>query len=310
MRQAAQLQSLTKAELRHLLGLQDPISGGSEPGTERIEDGLRIRHYELGPKCIPALSMAPADQLPGSAAVLYCHAHGNAYEIGKSEILEGRPALIAPPLALVLARAGATVFYADMPGFGARQSEGTEGALAKAAQWQGRTLLGQMVDDQLLALDALIESANPSRIATLGISMGGTLAYLVAALSDDIAVAAHLCVFADIGPLIETDAHDLHGPYMTIHGLLPAQDMSSIAALVSPRPQFVATGGADPLTPDSAYKPALARLKEAYHHHPERLTVFREPLTGHQETPDMRAAVMAFLAEHLGRTFNHQIAAP
>ena len=290
------MKSLSKAELRHLLGLGRPDTRSYVLGAEHIEGDLRIRHFHCGPAGIPAVSLAPVDARPDAPALLYCHAHGNAYGIGKSEILEGRPALQDPPLAKLIARAGWTVFCVDMPGFGARQSQGRESALAKSAHWHGQTLLGQMVSDQLLALDVLIDAVRPSRIATLGISMGGTLAYLVAALRDDIAATAHLCVFADMAPLIDDGAHDLHGPYMTIPGLLRDYDMSSIAGLVAPRHQLVATGGADPLTPDGAYSPAITTLANAYRDHPDRLTIIRDMTSGHQETPDMRKAVLSFLA--------------
>jgi len=292
---------LSRAELRRLLGIGSPDQGGYVVDAENLEGDLRIRHFRCGDARIPAVSVAPVDSAPDAPALLYCHAHGNAYGIGKSEVLEGRPALQDPPLARVIARAGWTVFCVDMPGFGARQSQGRETALAKSAHWHGQTLLGQMVNDQLLALDVLIAAVRPSRIATLGISMGGTLAYLIAALRDDIVATAHLCVFADMAPLIKDGAHDLHGPYMTIPGLLREHDMSSIAALVAPRHQFVATGGIDPLTPANAYAPAITTLARAYRDHPDRLTVIRDMAAGHQETADMRKAVLSFLAGHAHR---------
>lgn len=287
--------SLSRAELRRLLGLGDRGESSYIVDAERLEGDLRIRHFRCGEDQIPAVSMAPADSGLNAPALLYCHAHGNAYGIGKSEVLEGRPALQEPPLAQVIARTGWTVFCIDMPGFGARQSQGHESALAKSAHWYGQTLLGQMVNDQLLALEVLVDAVRPSSIATLGISMGGTLAYLVAALCDDIAATAHFCVFADMGPLIKAGAHDLHGPYMTIPGLLKDHDMSSIAALVAPRHQFVATGDADPLTPANAYAPAIKVLENAYRDHPDRLTVVRDMAAGHEETPSMREACLRFL---------------
>lgn len=290
------MKTLSRAELRRLLGLGSPDERSYAVASQHLEGDLQIRHFRCGKAQIPAVSVAPVDSTPGAPALLYCHAHGNAHGIGKSEALDGRPALQDPPLARVIARAGWTVFCADMPGFGVRQSQGCEAALAKSAHWHGQTLLGQMVNDQLLALDVLIDAVRPSCIATLGISMGGTLAYLVAALREDIAAAAHLCVFADMAPLIKDGAHDLHGPYMTIPGLLKEHDMSSIAALIAPRHQFVATGGADPLTPEAAYAPAMATLARAYWDHPERLMVIRDMAAGHQETPDMRKAVLSFLA--------------
>ena len=295
------MNQLSRAELRRLLGLGNPDQGSYVVDSEYLEGDLRIRHFQCGNARIPAVSLAPADSGPDAPALLYCHAHGNAYGIGKSEVLDGRPALQDPPLARVIARAGWTVFCADMPGFGARQAQGRETALAKSAHWHGETLLGQMVNDQLLALDVLIDAVRPSRIATLGISMGGTLAYLIAALRDDIVATAHLCVFADMAPLIKDGAHDLHGHYMTIPGLLREHDMSSIAALVAPRHQFVATGGADPLTPTDAYAPAITRLARAYRDQPDRLTVIRDMAAGHQETADMREAVLSFLAGHAHR---------
>ena len=289
------MKTLSRAELRRLLGLGDRGESSYIVDSERLEGDLRIRHFRCGEDLIPAVSVAPADFGSDAPALLYCHAHGNAYGIGKSEVLEGRPALQEPPLAQVIARTGWIVFCIDMPGFGARQSQGPESALAKSAHWYGQTLLGQMVNDQLLALEVLVDAFRPSSIATLGISMGGTLAYLVAAVRDDIAATAHLCVFADMAPLIKAGAHDLHGPYMTIPGLLKDHDMSSIAALVAPRHQFVATGDTDPLTPANAYAPAIKLLENAYRDHPDRLTIVRDLAAGHEETPAMREACLEFL---------------
>ena len=295
------MNQLSRAELRRLLGLGNPDQGCYVVDSEHLEGDLRIRHFRCGQAQIPAASVAPVDIRLDAPALLYCHAHGNAYGIGSSEVLRGRPALQDPPLAKDIARAGWTVFCADMPGFGPRQAQGRESALAKAAHWHGETLLGQMVNDQLIALDVLVEVARPSLVATLGISMGGTLAYLVAALRDDIAAAAHLCVFADMALLIKNGAHDLHGPYMTIPGLLKKHDMSSIAALIAPRHQFVATGAEDPLTPANAYRRAIKTLTRAYRDHPDRLTVIRDMAAGHQETPKMRKAVLSFLASLVDR---------
>lgn len=295
--------SITISDLRLLLG-----HGGREPaaalGSVRISseitrpDGVRVMALDFGPAAVPATCLWPAHAC--GVGVLYCHAHGNRPEIGSREVIDGRPALSDPPLGLALARAGAVVLCPDMPGFGARQ--GPESALAKAALWRGRTLIGDMVADLEDALAVLFacEGVDPMRIAVCGISMGGTLAYLTAALQPGIAACAQMAVFADIGPLVETGAHDLHGPYMTLPGLLSLGDLGDLAGLVAPRPQFVATGAADPLTPDAAYVPALARLRAAYAARPEALTVIRDPSVGHVETREMRAALLGFLAETVG----------
>ena len=42
--------------------------------------------------------------------------------------------------------------------------------------------------------------------------------------------------------LIEADAHDLHGLYLTVPGLLSLASNGRIAGLVSPRAQFIGIG--------------------------------------------------------------------
>jgi dienelactone hydrolase len=93
------------------------------------------------------------------------------------------------------------------------------------------------------------------RIAAMGLSMGATHAYWLAALDDRVAAVVHLCAFADMGPLIASGGHDLHGIYMSVPGLLQNGDMGDVAALIAPRPQFIAWGGRDPLTPEAANPP-------------------------------------------------------
>jgi hypothetical protein len=122
--------------------------------------------------------------------------------------------------------------------------------------------------------------------------MGATLSYFLAAIDPRIAAIAHLCCFADFATLIETGAHDLHGIYLTIPGLLAATTTGEIAGLVAPRPQLICIGEADPLTPSLAVDRAWADTHAAYGDGP--LTLMREPGIGHQETEGMRAAVLEF----------------
>ena len=236
-------------------------------------------------------------------AVLYCHAHGDRFDIGRRELMEARPAL-SSAYGPVLAERGFAVLCIDMPGFNERLQEGTESALAKAALWRGRPLFGQMLAELSAALDYLAgrPDIDDTRIAALGLSMGATHAYWLAALDRRIAAVAHLCAFANIGPLIETGGHDLHGPYMTVPGLLRHCDMADIAAMIAPRPQLVAAGATDPLTPPGALEPALTRLRAAYAGAgvPDFLTIVIDEKTGHEETAAMRAAVLRFLDQFAG----------
>ncbi|WP_419909569.1 alpha/beta hydrolase family protein [Hoeflea sp.] len=247
---------------------------------------------------VPGTLLRPAETDEPLPAILYCHAHGNNYDIGRRELVEGRPALLDAYGPALLSR-GYAVLCIDMPGFGDRQAEGTETALSKAALWHGRTLMGDMLADLAAALDYLSgrDDVDGARIATLGLSMGATHAYMLAALDARVCACAHLCVFSNMQPLIEGGAHELHGPYMTVPGLLRMCDLADIAACIAPRPQLVCCGRTDPLTPPDALDPALDTLRSAYRKNnaTARLLEVISDKTGHVETPAMRKAVLRLL---------------
>lgn len=236
-----------------------------------------------------------------SPAILYIHAHGARYDIGAAELLDGRPAL-SEPLGPVLAGMGFAALAIDMPGFGSRATS-SESSLAKARLWQGKSLAGQMVGEQAAALGWLAAQpfVDPARIGCFGISMGATLGYWLAAVDERIAALAHLCCYADLATLIELDAHDLHGIYLTVPGLLNIASNGDIAGLVAPRPQLICIGDLDPLTPPVAVDRALAQTRRAYAAAgaSEALRLHREPETGHKESPRMRRAILDFFGRHL-----------
>jgi dienelactone hydrolase len=286
--------------LKGLLGLS------ASRGALVARDGGVAREevvLDRGAGPIPGTLLRPAADGP-HPAILYCHAHGNAWAIGRREVLQGRPALNCGPYGPTLAKAGFVVLCLDMPGHGDRLAEGSEAALAKAALWRGETLMGAMLGDLAAGLDFLAAETDvdAGRIGAMGLSMGATHAYWLAALDHRVAAVAHSCAFADMGPLIEAGAHDLHGIYMTVPGLLAEGDMGDVAALIAPRPQLIAQGGRDPLTPQAAIAPALARVASAYRAQgaAAALRIIGEPDAAHEETPAMRTAVLAFLADTLG----------
>lgn len=232
-------------------------------------------------------------------AILYIHAHGNRHDIGCDELIAGRPALQGP-LGPVLAEAGYAVLAIDLPCFG-RRAEQAESAAAKAALWYGRSLAAQMVGELASALDWLEgeEGVDGGRLGVFGLSMGATLAYWLAAVDRRLKSVVHLCCYADFATLIESGVHDMHGPYLTVPGLLSFTGNGEIAGLVAPRPQLICIGDQDPLTPPQAVDRALAATRAAYEIAPEALVVHREAETGHRESAAMRQAVMAFFARTL-----------
>lgn len=233
-------------------------------------------------------------------AIQYIHAHGNRWDIGADELLHGRPALLGA-LGPEFARRGYVTLMLDMPTFGSRSGE-SESAGAKARLWRGRSLAGQMLGELASALDYLEgrSDVDAARIGVFGISMGATLGYWLAAVDQRCAATAHLCCYADLGTLIATGAHDLHGSYLTIPGLLNIAANGEIAGLIAPRPQLICVGLDDPLTPPAAVEIALAQTRAAYASAPDALEEHCEAGVGHKETSAMRDKVMRFFARTLG----------
>ena len=250
---------------------------------------------------LPGLFVRPPGPGP-FPTVLYCHAHGHDHALGKGELVGPRRSLPSGPWGPALAARGIASLSIDQPGFGERRGQ-SESSLAKRYLWWGDTLFGAMLRELASALDWL--GAHPevdaSRVATLGLSMGCTTAWWLGALDGRVAAVAGLCCLADVGELVRTGAHELHGIYLTVPGLLARTSTAEIAGLVAPRPQLVAVGEADPLTPPVALAAALGPLRAAYADAgaPRALEVVREPGGGHRETPRMRAETLGFLDRHL-----------
>jgi dienelactone hydrolase len=234
-------------------------------------------------------------------AILYIHAHGAQYEIGAREILDGRSSLVSP-LGVEFVKLGFASLIIEMPTFGSRKRP-DESARAKALLWRGKSLAGQMLGEQAAAFEWLAarDDINAARIGVFGLSMGATLGYWLAAAEPRIACLAHLCCYADFGALIETGAHNLHGIYLTIPGLLNVASNGEIAGTIAPRPQFIGIGDLDSLTPPAAVDRALSQTRAAYRdaRADDKLILHRESRSGHVETPAMREAMLAFFGRHL-----------
>jgi len=258
----------------------------------------RLRFRSRAGEAVRGFLCRPAGDGP-VPAVLAIHAHGNRHDIGADELMQGRPALAGPP-GPALAALGIASLCLDLPCFGERSGV-SESAAAKAALWRGRSLAGQMLGECHAAVGWLAAQpwAKAERIGVFGISMGATLGYWLAAVDDRVHALAQECCLADLEALIDSSAHDLHGLYLTVPGLPAVAANGTIAGLVAPRAQFIGLGERDPLTPPEALAVALAQVRAAYAAAGGRLVIHREPLSGHVETPAMRAAMLAFLAQAL-----------
>jgi dienelactone hydrolase len=293
--------SITRARFAELLGFSPPeiglVSSREEQAGDYVIEHLRLR---IGEEEVRGIVTKPAGATGRLPAILYGHSHGGGYDIGARELLDGREYLVSP-LGPVFARAGYVTLCIDMPIFGERATV-SESSAAKALLWHGKSLFGQMVSEHAAALTYLAsrDDVAPGRIGAFGLSMGCVLSYWLAALDERIAAVAHLCCFADFRTMIELGAHDGHGIYLTVPGLLREADGGTIAALIAPRPQLICVGEADHLSPPLAVERAWAELVPAYAEVPDRLEKVSEPGVGHQETPRMREAVLGFFGKHLG----------
>jgi dienelactone hydrolase len=250
---------------------------------------------------VRAFLTRPAASEGRRPAILYGHSHGGRHEIGASELMDGRSYLLSP-FGPLLARAGYVSLCLDMPTFGDRDDV-EESAAAKAHIWYGTSLIGQMVSEQAAALTYLAsrEEVDPQRIGAFGISLGSTLAYWHAALDPRIRAVAHLCCYADYATLVELGAHDNHGIYLLVPGLLTETSTGEIAGMIAPRPQLICLGEDDELTPSPSIERALEVTRPMYAAAgaPDALEVFVQAGVDHRETPEMHERVMAFFDREL-----------
>jgi dienelactone hydrolase len=286
-----------REDLWRLLGPRPWRDGGV--AGERLGVRAGVEHWRLHlnrEQAVPALLLRP-HVAPPRGVVLYCHAHGNRFEVGKDELLAGRPALQSPPYGELLPARGWAVLAIDHCGFGERQ-EPTERALVKRLLWHGQTLWGWRLHDTLAALDWLRTQPGFATlpVTTLGLSMGSTMALWAAALDERIAGCIELCCAAEYDALLDSGGFDGHGDYFFVPGLLREFTLAEIAALIAPRPHLSLAGRADPLTPPAGLISLDLALREAYAAL-GAASAWQQIVEdgGHAETPTMRSQALAWL---------------
>lgn len=271
---------------------------------EREHDGYILEKLELdlnGLEPVPAWLARPRNLTGRVPAVLFNHSHGGNYTIGKKEFIEGREYLQAPPYAKVITDLGWVGLCVDTWCFGERNHH-TELDTFKAMIWQGRVLWGMMVYDSIRALDYLADrpEVDPTRLATLGISMGSTMAWWLAALDERIKVTVDICCLSEFHTLLRTGGISRHGIYYYVPSLLKFFTTADINALIAPRAHLGLAGLQDGLTPVEGLDIIDRELTRVY---TELGAADRWRLlcydVGHQETPEGRAEIIAFLKKHL-----------
>ena len=295
-----------RKELYSLMGrLHDR---GRETRVEKIAEEERDNYtleklvFDLnGVETVPAYFVKPRGvegPLPG---VLYNHAHGNDYELGKDEMLIGRGCLSKPPYADQLSSMGYAALCIDHWGFGERRGR-SETEIFKEMLWKGQVMWGMMVFDSIKAIDYLSsrDDIDINRLATVGLSMGSTMAWWTAALDTRVKVCVDICCMTDFHAVIESRGLDGHGVYYFVPDLLSHFSTAEINTLIAPRPHLSLAGNYDLLTPPAGLDRVDRELRKVYGAEgaSEAWKMLRYDV-GHMETAEMRSRVVEFLKKWL-----------
>ena len=298
-----------KTRREELLRLLGDLPAVDNPPTGRLVEteqrsNYTLEHLELelnGLEPVPALFARPDNAEPPWPTVLYHHSHGDDYRIGKRELIDGRTYLQDPPYAKALTDQGWAALCIDAWVFGDRNHT-SELDMFKAMLWQGRVLWGMMVFDAKRAVDYLVgrDDVEADRIGTLGMSMGSTMAWWLAALDERIRVVVDLCCLTDAHTFLRQGELHRHGIYYYVPGLLKHFSTAEINSLVAPRPHLAIVGREDPLTPAAGLETIDHELQRVYSERGAsenwRLVGYRG---GHEETSEGRREAIAFLKQHL-----------
>ena len=302
-------QERRRKELFSLLGDLPRQPRTAPPRLVRTEkhDGYTLERLVLdlnGIEPVPALLLIPDKRQTPSPGLLYIHWHGGMYGLGKEQLLTGVDA--QPAYAPVCVEKGLVTLAIDSWCFGERKHEddgkrGEEDAF-KLMLWKGQVLFGMMMFDELRALDYLATrpEVDPRRLGALGMSMGATKAWWLAALDPRVQLCVDICCLTDYEELIKAQALSEHGVYYYVPSLLKHFQTADINELIVPRPRLSVNGRRDPLTPVLGVEKIRDHLLPLYRQHgrePDcRIELFD---SAHVELPAMRELIVDWMTRHL-----------
>ena len=258
--------------------------------------------------------LIPSKHKGRGPAILYHHFHGNKYKNGKEEVISKAFPKLDFATGEALAREGYIVLCIDAYAFGERRFQGpagekeegrkTETSLFKMFLWQGRTLWGMMVRDDLLALNYLLSrpEVDSKRIAAMGMSMGSTRTWWAAALDVRIKVAVSVACLTRYQNLIAQGQIKQHGIYYYVPNMLKEKiDTESVVGLIAPRPHLTLTGDRDGGSPADGVRIINAHQEKLYklYGKPENFRGLLCKGVGHQYTPQMWEGTLNWLRKHL-----------
>jgi len=302
-------QALRREELWGLLGDLPPRDrpiGVKQLAVENFP-GFKLERLELdlnGIEPVQALLLVPNKRDAKAPGLVYIHAHGGTYDVGKEELLAGRRVL--PPYAPVCAEKGIVTLAIDSWCFSQRKhaADGRQGEsdTFKEMLWRGQVLWGMMLYDEWQAVNYLVSrpEVDANRIGAFGLSMGSTKAWWLAALDTRIKLCAELCCLTDYEELIKARHLQGHGIYYYVPRLLKHFQAHEINELIVPRAHLSLNGREDALTPPAGVERIRDHLLPLYRKYGRaedcRVELFD---CGHEEIPTMRHLVVEWFDRHL-----------
>jgi len=297
---------------KELWGLLGDLPWQHKPGVPKLlssekHDGYTLQRLTLdlnGIEPVPALLLIPDKRQSPAPGLLYIHWHAGMYGLGKEQLLRGVD--VQPAYAPVCAEKGIVTLAIDSWCFGERQHDadgkrGEEDAF-KLMLWQGQVLYGMMMFDELRALDFLASRSevDPQRIGVLGMSMGSTKAWWLAALDPRVRLCLDVCCLTDYEELIKTHALSAHGIFYYVPSLLKHFQSADINELIVPRARLSVNGRRDPLTPVPGVEKIRDHLLPLYRKYGHESDCHIELFdAAHQELPEMRKLILESLDRYL-----------
>jgi dienelactone hydrolase len=301
-------QARRRKELWGLLGdLPQPRTPTAKLLKTTRHDGYTLEDLELdlnGVEPVPAYLLLPDKRPARAAGLLYIHAHGSTYGMGRDELLQGRKQLAA--YAPVCAAKGLVTLAIDSWCFGARrhQDDGYHGEVETFSLmlWKGQVLWGMMLFDEYQAVTYLSSrpEVDPRRIGSFGLSMGATKSWWLAALDPRITLCVDLCCLTDYQEFIKGGHLRNHSIYYYVPSLLKHFQAHEINELIVPRPRLSLNGSQDWLTPPAGVERIRDHLLPLYARYGRkedcRIELFD---CGHLEIPPMRQLVSEWFDRYL-----------
>lgn len=194
-------------------------------------DGLEIPIYIIYPPNFDSKNKYPT--------IIIFSGHGSAKQVAFEESSYQRGA------GLALAKRGFLLYIMENRGMGELSHLGSHLRIDAVARIIGGTWYGEVITDALYLVENVIHESNTdhNRIGTAGVSSGGALSFIVAALDNRISAAYVQGYLGSFKKLFGKRAnHCLCGH---IPGIIKICDMSDIASLVAPRSLIFINGTAD-----------------------------------------------------------------